>query len=408
MQKRKTFVSIICVILAIAFVASLLFAAIGSASAVTQSEIDALKNKQAGVQQQQQELQSKIGNIQGEMDTAVAKKTALDEQNELARQEIELINEQIDLYDKLIEKKAKELEEAKAKEEEQKEKLRVRMRAMEESGSATYLSILFKADDFSDLLARINDISKIMEYNEQLKDDYVAARENVEKVKAEYEATQEEQKETRTELEDKKAQLETQIANATKVITDLNNDIENAKMEFQAFEAAEASLQSQIDQKVAALEEQQRLAEEQAKENGTTAPSIPQGSGQFIWPTPSCPKSNITCPYGWRNHPIYGTRSFHTGTDIGASSGSQIVAADSGTVILACYNGSYGNCVVISHGNGISTLYAHMNRIAVSNGQAVSQGETIGYVGTTGCSTGPHLHFEVKVNGSTTNPMNYF
>ncbi|MGI5985092.1 MAG: peptidoglycan DD-metalloendopeptidase family protein [Clostridiales bacterium] len=399
MQKRKKLFSTVCIVLVIVMIASLLLGAFGGAMAVSQAEINALKNQQTTVQQQKKDLQSKITNLQGEMDSVVEQKTALDEQNELARQEIELINEQIDLYDKLIEEKARELEEAKADEAEQKEALRVRMRAMEESGSLTYFAILFEANDFSDLLSRLDFISGIMKYDKKLEEAYIAARQHVEEVKAEYEATQEEQKATRIELEQKKAELEKEITAAEAVIDNLENDIEKYKQEFAANEAAEKELSSQINDLVAALEKQQK---EQAAAGGN--PSYITGTGSFQWPVPGHTASNT---YGWRFHPIFKENRFHAGEDIGAPSGTSILAADSGTVAVAAYSSSYGNYVVISHGNGISTLYAHMSSMAVSVGASVTKGQVIGYVGSTGWSTGPHLHFEVRVNGSHTDPLSY-
>ena len=125
----------------------------------------------------------------------------------------------------------------------------------------------------------------------------------------------------------------------------------------------------------------------------------------MIWPAPD--SHQINSPFGWRIHPITGTSKFHSGVDINASYGSSVLAADSGTVILAGWNGGYGNCIVISHGNGITTLYGHLSSIIVSSGQSVSQGQTIGYVGSTGNSTGPHLHWEVAVNGTQVNPLDY-
>lgn len=402
MQKtRKKFVSIVCVVLVVILLASLVFSALGSAFAVTQSEIDALKNQQAAIGQQKDQLKSKIAGLQDEMSTAIDKKTALDEQNELARQEIELINEQIDLYNKLIQKKAEELEAAKAAEAEQKEALRVRMRAMEENGDITYFSILFNAQGFSDLLARLDFISEIMNHDKKLEDAYIAARENVEVVKAEYEATQAEQEETRVQLESKKAELEQQIEAATLIIADLNNDIEELKKEFEANNAQEEAIRSQIDTKIAELERQQQQQQQQG--NGG---SIVTGSGNFSWPTPGY--TGISSPYGWRTHPIFGDQRFHSGIDINAPSGAAIVAADSGTVVTAVYSSSYGNYVVISHGSGNSTLYAHMSSMAVSSGQTVNKGDTIGYVGSTGWSTGAHLHFEIKLGGTLTDPQSQF
>lgn len=404
-KKQKRLVSTICLILVAVMVMTLVAGAIGTAMAVSQSEIDALKNKQSSIQEQQQGIQGRIADLQGQQDSAMEQKTILDEQNELARQEIELINEQIDLYNKLIEEKAKELEQAKADEEKQKEALRVRMRAMEETGSLTYFSILFESNSISDLLARLDFISSIMEYDKNLEDAYIAAREHVEVVKAEYEAVLAEHEATKVELEAKKAELEQQIEAAEALIVRLEGDIEQYKREFEANEAAERAISGQINEMVAALERQRKEAEEAAKKNGGDS-GYATGTGSYKWPLPGIPypKDNT---YGDRFHPIFKEWRFHAGTDIGAPSGTPIVAADSGTVAVATYGGGYGNYVVISHGGGVSTLYAHMSSMAVSAGSNVSKGDVIGYVGSTGWSTGPHLHFEVRVNGATTNPMGY-
>lgn len=395
-MKTKRTVSIICIILALVLIVSLVLTAVGGAFAATQSQIDALQQQQDAIEKQKDQLGSQIGSLEGEMSTVMEKKEALDEQNELARQEIEIINEQIALYEELIEKKAAELEEAKAAETEQKEAFRVRMRKMEESGTMSYLAILFNATSFTDLLSRLDTVNMIMKRDKELEDAYIAAREHVEEVKAEYEATLAEQEGKKVELEEKKAQLEAEIEAAAKLISDLEADIEKYKAEYDAAEAQMSSLGNQINDMIAELERQQAASGE----------NVVVGTGTYIWPLPGIyPTSNS---YGNRFHPIFHEWRFHAGTDIGANSGTPIIAADSGTVAVATSGGGYGNYVVINHSNGRSTLYAHMSAIAVSYGQSVNQGDTIGYVGSTGWSTGPHLHFEVRVNGVTTDPMSYF
>lgn len=402
MQKnRKKLVSTVCIILVLIFLATIILGAIGSAMAVSQSEINALKNQQSVIQQQKKALQTKISDLQGKQDSAIDQKAALDEQNELARQEIELISEQIDLYTGMVEEKAKELEAAEADEADQKEALRVRMRAMEESGSLTYYSILFDANSFSDLLARMDFVSSIMQYDKSLEDKYIAATQKVAEVKAEYEETLKEQQDKKTELEARKAELEQQIVAAEAVIADLEKDISKYKTEYATNDSQEAAIRSQIDKKVAELKKQQDAAIKAGQ-------TVVKGSGKLTWPVSGTSTASVTSGFGYRIHPIFGDKRFHSGVDISANSGTTIMAADAGTIVSAVYSSSYGNYVVISHGNGMVTLYAHMSSMAVSSGQSVTRGQTIGYVGSTGWSTGPHCHFEIKVNGQLVDPLGYF
>lgn len=388
MKRTKSISRTLCILLT----AVLVLSVISPVLAVSQAEIDALKNKQSAIAASKKELQGQIASLDTEMTSLMERKSALDQQNEMTQQEIELINEQIDLYDQLIEQKAKELEDAEKALEEQKDALRVRMRAMEENGKLSYISILLNASDFTDMLSRLDCISSIMERDNQLEDQYEAAKDNVAAVKADYEATQESQKVIRTELEAKKAELEADIEEASALITKLEADIEQYKAEYAASEAQQAEISKQIDEMVAALEAQQ-------------AGNI-QGTGSYIWPLPGYLPGSA---YGWRLHPILGVMKFHAGEDIGAPSGTPILASDSGTVVISGYNaGGYGNYVTISHGNGRVTLYGHMTSRAVASGDVVTQGQVIGYVGSTGMSTGPHLHFEVRVNGVTTDPKTYF
>ena len=404
-MRNKKFISIVCIILAIIFAATLILGAVSSAWAASQSDINSLKSQQAAIAQQKAAIQTQIASAQGKVTDAEAQKTELDKQNQLAQQEIDNINEQIALYEQMIEQKAAELKAAQAKEDAQKAALEKRMRAMEETPSLTYVQILFEANDFSDLLSKIIDISAIMTSDKELEDNYAAARQQVETVKNEYEQTQNDQKQTKVELDAKKADLEQQISDATQLISSLESNIEAYKQQYDAEEQQEASIRNQIAAQVAALEAQQKAAAEAAKKNGTTV-AITNGTGQFTWPVPA--SHTISSTFGYRIHPIFGTKKFHSGLDISAPSGTPIVAADSGTVVTAVYSSSYGNYVAISHGNGNSTLHGHMSKMAVTSGQSVTKGQVIGYVGSTGWSTGPHCHFEIRVGGQLVDPASYF
>lgn len=387
--KQKTIRSALCALLAAAMLA-------GSAFAVTQSQINALKQQQSAVAAQKSAAAAKMNSAKNDLEDSVAKKTALDEQNTLAMQEISLINEQITLYENLVAEKEQELVEAKAAEEKQGKELRVRMRAMEENGTLSYLSILFKATSFTDFLTKLNDIDSMMNSDKNLEKAYIAARENVETVKAEYEQTLSDQKQTKTELEEKKADLEQQIDAANQVIVQLEANYDSYKAQYEAAQSNAAALDSQINSMIAALESQQQ------QNNGT----VVSGTGTYTWPLPGYSASGA---YGMRYHPILGYNRMHYGEDISAPAGTPIHAADGGTVVTASYEaGGYGNYIVINHGGGRSTRYGHMSGFAVSAGQTVTKGQVIGYVGSTGLSTGAHLHFETRVNGVAVDPKSYF
>ena len=352
-------------------------------------------------------MQAGIDELLAQRDTVLEKKALLDEQNQYAVEEMELIDEQIEVYTGLIEDKAEELAEAQEAETSQYELYCKRVRAMEENGSYTYLDILFNCTSLGELLGAMDDISEIMDADRRLYEKYTAAREETERVKAEYEDTLADLGDKQDELEAEKARLEAEIEEATDLINDLEADIEAAQAEYAANEAAEQALNAQMDAIAAQIAAEEEAARQEAAQNGTdyTGPGS-TATGSYTWPCPSC--TYITSGYGNRIHPIFGTERWHSGIDIGAAAGATVIAADSGTVSVATYSSSYGNYVMIYHSNGTYTLYAHMSSIAVTAGQSVTKGDTIGYVGSTGWSTGPHLHFEIRNSGGTIDPTQFF
>lgn len=427
MSKKTT--RIICIILAALMLIGFVSMIAGTrARAVTQAEIDKLQAERDEIRRQKKDIQEQISSLQSEMASVIAKKSALDEQNELNRRDIQLINEQIALYDQMIEEKAQELAEAIRAEEEQYAHYCSRVRSMEETNTWTYLSFLFNARSLTDFLGRLNDVTDIVRNDQHIRDEYIAAREAVQTVKAEYEAIQAEQEEKRAELLEEKARLEEQIEAATKMIAELEEDIEAFQIAYEENEALENEVQEKIDKKVAELqaqkaaeeaarkawEESQRKLREQAAKAAAAAAGTGKSSGgtaavggYYSWPVPSC--TYITSKFGYRVHPIFGTTKYHSGVDIAAGYGAAIQAAAGGTVSIAEKSDSYGYYCVIYHSNGTTTLYAHMNEMpCVSVGDTVSAGQLIGYVGSTGWSTGPHCHFEIRVNGSCVDPIAYF
>ncbi len=394
-MKKTRKLRIVCAALAVfVTVAALLPGISGTdALAVSQSQIDALEEQRDALRAEREEMQAGIDELEAQQADVLQQKAALDAQNEVYRQEIELIEEQVSLYTQLVEQKRQEVELATQAESEQLATYRRHVRAMEENGRYTYLSILFGSRSLGELMSSLDMIGEIMEADQRSYEQYTAAREQSEQIQAEYETMLTDLDSRQSELETEKAALEVQIDEATQMIVDLEAQLETDRAAYEEQLAKEAALEADIQEMIAELERQE------------AANSI-VSTGTYIWPLPGYRPGSA---YGWRIHPIWGDRRFHAGEDIGAPMGTPILAADSGLVTVIPDNGNgYGNYIMINHGGGRVTLYAHMSGFAVSNGATVTQGQTIGYVGSTGNSTGPHLHFEVRVNGATTDPKSYF
>ena len=378
------------------------------AYAVTQSQIDELKEQRNVIRAQRQEKQAIVEALEAEKADVVAQKQAMDERNMYTLQQIQLNNQEIELYDEMIAEKAAELEEAQRLENEQLERYRARVRAMEENGGYNILAIISKSDSFSDMLTAMDDVGEIMESDRQLEDAYIAARENTESVKADYEDTRSELEELKAQLKEEQEELEKDIEEAIQIILNLENDLENRQAEYDAIMAAEDAANATIDKLVAELEAQRaaEAAAAAAAAGGSGGGGSANASGSFMWPVASY--VYVSSRFGLRVHPITGEKKSHTGIDIASNQGTAVYASDGGSVTLAGWNGGYGNCIMIDHGNGYVTLYGHLSSLSVSVGQTVSQGTTIGAVGSTGNSTGPHLHFEVLKNGTRIDPEQFF
>lgn len=400
--RKRIFASVLALVLV--FCAFIQLAQVRS-YAVTTDEIEALKQERDAISAQRAEKQAVVDKLEEEQAGILERKNALDQRNELTRQQIELNEQQIKLYDAMIEEEAVKLAEAIALEEEQLERYRSRVRAMEENGSYNILSLILKADNLAQLLTSIDDMGEIMEKDRVLEDEYIAAREHREEVKAQYEAVKAEFEAKQEELRVEQEALLVELDEATKLLEEVTADLENHQQELAELEQAQQEAESNIYDLIAKLEEE-RKAQQGTTGTTDTGGSSVVGTGSFIWPCPSC--YYITSRQGPRTHPITGVYKNHSGTDIGAQYGATVVAADSGTVSLAGVNGGYGNCVMINHGNGYYTLYGHLSTIAVYEGQNVSQGDVIGYVGSTGNSTGPHLHFEIRSGNDKLDPEDFY
>ena len=365
------------------------------AAKVTQADIDALKGDASDLDKKQKEIQSKLSDLKDDKAAAVEKKSLLDDQIANTNARISNTESQISDYNALISQAEAELADAQQREEAQYDLFCKRVREMEERGTVSYWSVLFKATSFSNLLGRLDFINEVMDYDRQVIEDLQTLQAEIEEKKTGLEASRAELVTAKAELESQKKQLAAQREEANKLVKEIDDNAAEYQATLDALEAEERRIEQQVKQLQKQLEEQ--MAAE--GKNYNTNP------GGYIWPVDS---RYITSTVGGRNSPGGVGSTNHKGTDIGrVGYTSPVYAAKAGTVIVATRSSSYGNYVVISHGTGNTTLYAHMSSIKVSVGTYVQQGQTIGITGSTGHTTGPHLHFEVVENGVRVNPLSH-
>lgn len=413
-DKRKVMIRLVCLILCLIMVGGLLTTGLLTiASAATSSqlkkELDTLKNQAQEIINQGIALQKQLDANSEKTQTTIDQKSAIDQQISITEAEIQNANAQIQQYSLLIAEKQSELEDAMEEQEELNRKYQARLRAMEETGSISYWSILFKASSFSDLLSRIDSIREVAESDQRMLEELEKIADTIAEERSEMEAELAAQEETKTLLAEKEETLLTQRQEADKLLKQLKIESDKLSEEFLANEAAEAvareeAMRKQLEYEAQLSKEQAAALAQQNKNNVAGGGNVTPGTSGFSRPLDYL---TVTCAYGWRIHPIYGDRRFHTGVDFGMPQGSPIYAIAAGSVTSAYYNTANGYMVTIAHGNGYGSLYGHMTHYVVSAGDYVTQGQIIGYVGSTGWSTGPHLHFEIHVNGNTVNPMEY-
>jgi len=406
-KKRTSAARILCAVIC----AGLLTAASADAAAVSQSELEALRAKRDAIMEQREEKQAEIDELKESAVSILVQKRALDERNMYTMQQIQLNNEEIALYDQMIADKEKEVLTAQEQERQQLARYRSRVRAMEENGTLTYLALILKSDDLGEMLTTMDDVGEIMLRDRQLEDDYIRARENTEEVKSEYQSYQAMISGKQDDLRREQEKLQEEIDEASELLMGLQEDYINRQEEIAEIQAQEDATNAAISALVARLEAE-RAAEAAAAAmaagfgGGDSSGASAYSTGSFVFPVASY--SYISSRFGERVHPITGELKNHNGMDIASNMGTAVYAADGGKVVLAEWYGGYGNCIMIDHGNGYKTLYGHLSVIGVKNGQSVSQGAVIGQVGSTGNSTGPHLHFEVYSNGSRIDPEQFY
>ena len=336
-----------------------------------QQQIEAQQRKAELARRKEQTIAEQLRAIQQELDTAEDEYEAVNDQLENTEQHIKA---NVELSNRLTKKL-----------EVQTKTLHRRIRDIYKNGQVNYLDVLLGAKDFNDFVGRMDILKKILAYDNALIQGTKADRETLRKAKEQLESDRAKIVELRKLAAAKREQVASRRQERRGVLNAATYERETAERAYR--ELIETS--RQIEQLIKRIQSGEK--------------NIGGSTGTMTWPA----EGEITSPFGWRVHPIFGTQRLHTGIDIGADYGDAIRAADGGVVIHADWMGGYGNAVIIDHGNGISTLYAHNSQLLVDEGQTVAKGQTVARCGSTGYSTGPHLHFEVRQNGSPVNPLNY-
>ena len=391
----------------------------------TKSGLSDAKSKKTALEAEKKKTEQELKNLEDLKSDTTAYVKKLDSSLESIGNELSKLGDDIDAKEKQIDTTKQELSEAKETEKSQYESMKLRIKYMYEKGDSSYLNLLLEARSLSELLNRAEYVSKISEYDRKMLDQYVATKESIADSKKKLETEKAELQEMKTQTEAKQDSVQLLLNEKNKELQNVNAQIGEKSAQAKAYEddikAQEAKIvqmEAEIKKKEAeeaakkAAEEAARKAAAAGKTNNSTAKgntgsttTTSTGSSSLRWPCPA--SGRITSGFGKRKSPTAGASSNHKGIDISASTGSSIVAAAGGTVSIATYSYSAGNYVVVNHGNGLSTVYMHCSQLLVSAGDTVKAGQTIAKVGSTGYSTGSHLHFAVRKNGSYVNPSSY-
>ena len=435
MNNRKRIVSILAGIMAAVLLLTLVIGLLPTrASAASSSEIrkqiNELKAQKKEIEEQIKQVQEDYKKNEDEIADIVARKNVIDQEIGLLSTQIININEQISAFNILIADKQDELDGAQDRFDQLSEENKIRIRTMEEEGSLSYWEVLFKANDFSDLLDRLNMVEEIAASDKRRLEELDRAAKEVEEAQAQLEVEKEELQLTKDELDVAQAQLDEKKKEADALLLELLAKAD----ELKALEAEYNEKEAEFLKDIAAKEQEYneaKLAEWLAymatyttvppetaapQEGGNTNGSSGTNSGNTGnsggssassgWLRP-CSYVKLTSPFGYRDSPTAGASTYHQGVDLAAPQGTPVYASRAGRVTVAGYSSAAGYYVTINHLDGFSSIYMHLNNYVVSSGQTVSAGQLIGYVGNSGIATGYHLHFGIAYNGAYVNPASY-
>ena len=394
-MKKKT-QRIIVIVVAAALLLSVMVPVLSvfARASVTQNDIQNIKSELSDIQAQKKDAEARLKAIRNDLSKAKEQVQLIQDQVLLTEQEINASQAMLDEYDAQIADKEADIRELERQEEEQYQEFYEQVRWLEETGGVNYLSILFEANSFADMLNYTMLIGDIMDYSDRIIQDLEATQRELDMAREALQTDRDAQALVQQELEGKREELERKREEAQQLL----NQIAASESEYakEAKELADSEAKINKELKDAERKYAAQLAALEAQQNA----NINMTSGDWYWPLPG--RYKISSLFGGRIDPINGRRDNHTGTDIPAPGGTPIYAAKDGVVTTVNANknaSSYGYYCIISHGSGYATLYAHQNQVPiVQEGQTVSKGQVIGYVGTTGRSTGNHLHFELRIN----------
>ena len=415
MKRRKRLISAVAIFLAALMTISVLFMLAPYVSATETSSsikkgITTLESEAKQLQNRRSALSKEIEANKSKTLSTIEKKSQIDRQIEITRLEIQNTNDQIQAYNLLIADTQKKLDAGLDEQEELNNRYKARIRAMEENGSVSYWSILFNSRNFSDLIDRMSMIGEIAKADQQMLAKIKKNNESIAVLRDEVEADRAKLQAKSAELESLGTTLETQKNSAAELITTLASQQKTLNNNYAAIEAEEAAVRKKImdEQKryEAALAEEQRKKLEEANKNNAAGKNTGTSNPKFSSPVPKG-SAWVTDAFGYRIHPIYGYYAMHNGVDLAANQGTKVMAIAAGYVTIAQYHSVNGNYVSLTHGNGYGSIYCHLDHYVVKVGDYVAEGQLLGYGGSTGWATGPHLHFEIHKDSKAVNPMNY-
>lgn len=365
------------------------------------SQLSSLKDKYSKAAQNTKTLKNQIASKRAQIQNLRDEKAVLDEEIGVLTEQVALAESLIEEYTLAIDEKNAEKAELEKKQETQNEMLSDMLRMSYKYGEDSYLEILLGATSISDFLQRMDFLAYHMRYSSTLLEEIKKTGATIDEVTANLTTTLDAMNIVKAESEEAAKELAEKLARVDVVIAQLNADLSTLNADL----AEKERDRQRLEADVAALT---KTIREQEAKNSTSSNTTSYDGGQLGWPLKGYSMKYLTSSYGTRTDPITGKKgAFHNGLDVGAPHGTKILAAESGTVVRASTYGTYGKCVIIDHGGGLMTLYAHCSGYNVVVGQKVTRGDVIAYVGSTGRSTGNHLHFTVFINGSTVDPGKY-